>query len=132
MNNNAQTLFQPSAHVSDKINTNVAESQLAGGAHLKKLAVGRALRITTQNRVYMLRKTDQGYTICGHPRYCPQPTECVPSGSTWGGSLLRVGFVGRGMRFQAFMRNAEITVTTSVVEEVEETEAAAEADSQPS
>jgi hypothetical protein len=35
--------------------------------------------------------------ISGHPEYCPEPVLVAIAGSTWEGSMLKRGFVGRGM-----------------------------------
>lgn len=97
----------------------IQQSEIEGGAHLDRLAPGKTLAIRTRNRTYLLAKTETGYTIVGHPKFCPEPTVCSPHGSTWGGSMLKPHFVGRGMFFE-FQLEAWGTVLTSEVQDVEE------------
>lgn len=108
-----------SEYLSDDINKNIAKSEAEGGCWLKDLAVGRVLIVTTQNTVYALRKVGpEEYTISGHARYCPEPTPIAVHGSTWGGSMLKMGFVGRGMRLEGTLNGH--TILTSMIVEVEE------------
>lgn len=83
------------------------------------LGVGQALRITTRNTTYILRRVaEDSYTIQGHPRYCPTPVDCRVNGSTWGGSMLKVGWIGVGMHLEVHIDGAG-TITTSVINSVE-------------
>ena len=88
------------------------------------LAVGRGLMVRTLNTIYIIRKVSEdaercNFTIQGHPKYCPVPCPCHIHGSTWGGSMLKVGYVGRGMHLEMWIEGRG-TVTTSAMEEVEE------------
>ena len=88
-------------NLSDEINRNIAQSEIEGGVYLDKLKPGSVLHIRTKNTSYTVEKTQDGkYLISGHYRYCPIPMETTILGSTWGGSMLKVGFVGRGMRME--------------------------------
>jgi hypothetical protein len=90
--------FMKSPNLSDSIKEKVAESSIEGGADITKMKPGDALKIMTKSREYTLQKTDTGFTISGHPEFCPTPTEAVINGSTWGhGGSIKIDFVGRGM-----------------------------------
>ena len=83
------------------------------------LPVGHGLTITTQNTTYTLEKTGADeFLISGHQKYCPAPTKCSIHGSTWGGSMLKVGWIGRGMHLEFSIEGK--TVTTTTVQEVVE------------
>lgn len=126
-------MTQPHPNLSPEINAAIMESELVGGVYVynpgfgapidpdKILKVGGKLKITTQNSVYILErvlddskiseyKRGPDFLISGHPGYCPTPTPCYVSGSTWGGSMLKVGYVGRGMHL-------EVSIMVPVLEE---------------
>jgi hypothetical protein len=98
-------LFQPHANLSDAVNGNIVGSEIEGGVHLRDLSPGTVLEIRTQNRAYTVlyqgsdHGTDQAL-ISGHPVFCPQPVPVTIHGSTWGGSMLKARFIGRGMRLE--------------------------------
>ncbi len=117
-------------NLSDEINRNIAQSEIEGGVWIfdagfgptnkNVLPVGRVLLIRTRNRVYHLEKRgEREFYISGHPEYCPHPTKAFVNGSTWGGSMLKVGFVGRGMRL-AFATDLHKCITTSTIQEITE------------
>lgn len=107
-------------NLSNQINSNIAQSQIEGGVFLKDLRVGSGLEVTTDSRTYIIRKTaPESYAISGHPKFCPTLTPCSISGSTWGGSMLKVGFVGRGMRLE-FCTSDFTPITTTTISEISE------------
>jgi hypothetical protein len=110
----------PHPHLSDEINANLAASEIAGGAKIVDLPIGRTLLVKTKNTTYRIRRESQEvYTIHGHAKYCPTPTPCSIHGSTWGGSMLKMGYVGRGMHLEFGIRGHG-TITTTEIEEIEE------------
>lgn len=109
-------------HLSDSINSNIAQSEIDGGVWLKNLPSGRGLEVQTRNNLYCIRKLeDEAYTIRGNARFCPVDTPCSISGSTWGGSMLKVGFIGRGMHLE-FSLDGHGTLTSSTIEDIREVE----------
>jgi hypothetical protein len=94
-------LFQPNPHFSDAVNRNIIQSEIEGGVYLRDLPPGSVLSIQTRSRVYVVVLLGDGAAlISGHPEFCPEPTEVQIQGSTWGGSMLKAQFVGRGMRLE--------------------------------
>ena len=101
--------MKPNSHLSPEINGNLEASGPSNGLWVTRpvgeivkdepfLAVGRVLTITTQNTDYTLEKTgDAEFLISGNYRLCPQPTKCEIQGSTWGGSIMKMGWIGLGM-----------------------------------
>jgi len=94
-------LFPPHANLSAGVNSNIVQSEIEGGVHLTDLSPGTVLEVRTQNRAYTIlyQGWDQAL-ISGHPVFCPQPVPVTIHGSTWGGSMLKARFIGRGMRLE--------------------------------
>jgi hypothetical protein len=111
-------MFRSSPHLSDRVNGRIVQSEIEGGIHLGDLPPGAVLEVETENRFYTIeyRGTNQAL-ISGHPVFCPQPTLVTINGSTWGGSMIKAGFIGRGMRLE-FRASEFDPITTSVVRDV--------------
>jgi hypothetical protein len=96
----AQTLplFIPHPNLSDTVNRLIIESEIEGGVFLAELPPASVLEIQTQHHDYRaVTLSENSVLISGHPEYCPEPVLVASAGSTWGGSMLKRGFVGRGM-----------------------------------
>jgi len=108
-------LFVPHPGLSDQVNRNIVQSEILGGVHLSDLEQGAVLEVETQNHWYTLINRGHGQVlICGHPQYCPYLVPVRIDGSTWGGSMLKVGFIGRGMRLE-FQHPTYRTIVTSCI-----------------
>jgi hypothetical protein len=84
-------------------NTNCksVQSEPDEGVYLQDLATGAVLEVETRERLYLIENLGVGeILISGHPKYCPQPVQVKLHGSTWGGTMLKVGFIGQGMRLE--------------------------------
>jgi hypothetical protein len=113
-------LFQPHANLSDDINNNIVQSEVEGGVHLRDVPPGTILEVQTQNRAYkILYKGWDQALISGHPVFCPEPVPVTIHGSTWGGSMLKSRFIGRGMRLEFGHPDFE-PIRTSVIVDVRE------------
>jgi hypothetical protein len=113
-------LFQPHANLSDDINHNILQSEVEGGVHLRDVPPGTVLQVQTQNRAYtILYKGWDQALISGHPVFCPEPVPVIIHGSTWGGSMLKSRFIGRGMRLEFGHPDFE-PIRTSVILDVRE------------
>ena len=110
--------FQPHQNLSDAVNGNIVRSEIEGGVHLRDLAPGTVLEVRTQNRAYtILYKGWDQALISGHPVFCPQPVAVTIHGSTWGGSMLKARYIGRGMRLE-FGNATTDAIRTSIILEV--------------
>jgi hypothetical protein len=71
------------------------------------------LEVETQHHAYTIVIRGRGRDlISGHPKYCPNPVPVRIEGSTWGGSMLKVRFIGRGMQLE-FRHPVFRTIITS-------------------
>ena len=108
-------------NLSKEINEALSQSERDGGVYVKDIPVGDVIFIKTQNTLYSLRRVDwDTCEIYGNKRYCPFPTKCVVYGSTWGGSMIKVNFIGIGMHLEVGLLEEKTckTVTTSKIEKV--------------
>ena len=113
-------VFPPNPHLSDEINGNMIQSEIEGGVNLHRVAPGTVLEIETQNRVYTIVSHSRNEAwISGHPVFCPEPVPARIHGSTWGGSMLKERFIGRGMHLE-FCHPAFQPIVTSRILDVRE------------
>lgn len=111
-------LFVPHPNFSDEVNRKIVQSEIEGGVHLDDLIEGMVLEVETQHHEYTIVNRGGGQAlICGHPKYCPDPVAVRIDGSTWGGSMLKVRYIGRGMRLE-FRHPVYNTIFTSFIVEV--------------
>jgi hypothetical protein len=114
-------LFVPSPHLCDTVNRRIVRSEIEGGVHLRDVAPGTVLEVKTRNRSYTIQYRGSGQAmISGHPVFCPEPVLVSIHGSTWGGSMLKERFIGRGMCLE-FGHPTYQPITTSMIVEVRET-----------
>ena len=110
--------FKSHPNLSDEINSNIAQSEIEGGVFLKDIPDGQEVDIETQNRHYTLVKKNGKVFLWGHPVYCALSTEVYLNGSTWGGSMLKVGFIGRGMCLEFVLPSGGGVLTTSKIKNI--------------
>jgi hypothetical protein len=95
----------------------MVRSEIEGGVLLEQLPDGAELEVQTNNRCYRLRYCGQGDAIIsGHPQFCPEPVLVKIHGSTWGGSVMRMAFIGRGMQLQFFHPKYNMILTSPILE----------------
>ena len=117
----ATSLFSPHPHLGDDVNHNLVQSDIEGGVFLKDLPSATVLQIETQHRCYTAVLVDEGSAlISGHPEYCPQPVLVAIAGSTWGGSMLKRRYVGRGMHLEFRHPEYRTPIVTSPIREIRE------------
>lgn len=109
--------FMPHPNFSDEVNRNIVQSEIEGGVCLDDLSEGALLEVETQNRWYTILVRGRGKElIWGHPQYCPDPVPVRIAGSTWGGSMLKVRFIGRGMQLEFWHPVFRTIVTSQIVD----------------
>ena len=122
--------YKPHPNLSDEINNAIASQELMGGVWLKPpqgaavkdepyLATGKTLRVQTKNTLYVIEKRgDDEFYISGNEKYCPEPVKCRIAGCNFGGSMLKVGYVGRGMFLEFSVEGRSGVITTSEIQEI--------------
>jgi len=112
-------IFTPNPHLSDEINRNIVQSEIEGGVSMQNLPKGAVVEIETQNRVYTLVSCGEGDALLhGHPTFCPEPVLVSIHGSTWGGSMLKYRYIGRGMHLEFGHPSYEGPIITSRIVDV--------------
>jgi len=110
-------LFEVSPHLSDEINRRIVQSEIEGGVYLSDLQPGDFLEIETQDWVCAFEYCGENEAlVSGHLRFCPQPVRVQVAGSTWGGSMLKQNFIGRGMHLEFTHPQYERIVTSTIIE----------------
>ena len=110
-------LFMPHPNLSDEVNRNIAQSEVEGGVNLDTLPDGEVLEVETQNRWYTIVNRGSGRAlISGHPKFCPQPVPVRIAGSTWGGSMIKLRFIGRVMHLEFRHPTFQTIITSRVIE----------------
>src|SRR5271165_204844 len=114
-------LFRCHPNLSDEVNHNIVKLEIEGGVFLNDLPPSTVLEIQTQHHCYLVVLLgDNDALISGHPQYCPEPIQVAIAGSTWGGSILKRRFVGRGMHLEFRHPEYQTPIVTSAVEEIRE------------
>jgi hypothetical protein len=114
-------MFTPHPNLSDEANNNIVRSEIEGGVSLGELPPSTVLEIQTQNHRYTAVFLGESQVlISGHPEYCPEPVLVAIAGSTWGGSMLKLRYIGRGMHLEFCHPEYRTPIVTSRIEEVRE------------
>jgi len=112
----------PHPNFSDEVNRNIAQSEIEGGVCLDDLPEGAVLEVETQHHWYtIVIRGGSRDLISGHPKYCPDPVPVRIAGSTWGGSMLKLRFIGRGMCLE-FRHPVFRTILTSRIVDIRASE----------
>jgi len=107
----------PHPYFDDAINRRMIGSDIEGGVLVDRLPEGAELEVETENRCYRLRICGQGEAlISGHPQFCPEPVLVKIHGSTFGGSILRRLFIGRGLHLEFGLSEHRTIVTSPIVD----------------
>ena len=116
-------LFRCHPNLSDEVNHNIVQSEMEGGVFLNDLPPATVLEIETRHHCYqVVLLSENEVLISGHPKYCPEPTRVAIAGSTWGGSMLKRRFVGRGMNLEFRHPEYRTPIVTSPVREIRESQ----------
>jgi hypothetical protein len=88
---------------------------------IEDLVPGSWLQVTTQNTCYrILTLFGDTALISGLPLFCPRPILVTIHGSTWGGSMLKRRFIGRGMHLEFRHPDYSTLIVTSPIQETQE------------
>jgi len=87
-----------------------------GGIDTRKLKPGTKVKVWTKNSIYEMEILNYGGDVLVQGgKYFQEPTPMIFTGSTWGGSMLKMGWVGHmmSMEFQ-YPGKTRIIFTTFV------------------
>lgn len=113
-------LFRPHANLSDEVNRNIVQSEIEGGVRIDDLQPGSALEITTQDTHYQVLLLRGNLALITGSLCCPGPVLVRIHGSTWGGSMLKVRFIGRGMCMEFSHAQYQTPILSSPIQEIRE------------
>jgi hypothetical protein len=118
---NDSSSFRPHPNLSHEVNRNIVQSEIEGGVRLEDVQPGSRLQVTTRNTRYQLLVLNGNMALMtGHPLYCPRPVLVRIHGSTWGGSMLKLRFIGRGMCMEFGHPHYGTPILTSPIQEIRE------------
>ena len=113
------TMFRPHPCLSDRVNRNIVQSEIEGGVFLSCLAPATVLEIRTRHHCYTAQFLSENCAlISGHPQFCPEPVEVTIAGSTWGGSMLKSRYIGRGMHLEFHHPEYKTPIITSAIQDI--------------
>lgn len=116
------------AWVSDSLGDFAREADLARGVSLQSLAAGTTVQVETQNSHYRIVVKDgrHGLVLIKGGRVFPEDTVANVQGATRGGSAVKRGWIGEGLRLELSTDQGGRVVTSPVesvtVEDDAETE----------
>jgi len=103
-------------NIDPKIVDRINKSEEDGGVFLDMLPEDAIIVVRTTNTVYTIDK--KASTIEGHAKYCPTPTHFYFNGSTFGGSMIRVNWIGVGMHMEFVISGKPGVIITSPVQHI--------------
>jgi len=113
------SMFNPHPNLADEVNRGIVQSEIEGGVFLSDLPPSTVLQIQTMHHCYtavLLGGSEA--LLSGHPEFCPEPVHVAIAGSTWGGSMLKLQFVGRGMHLEFRHPGYPTPIITSPIQEI--------------
>jgi hypothetical protein len=119
----ALVMFNPHPNLADDVNHAIIQSEIEGGVFLHDLPPSTILHIQTMHHCYtavLLGGSDA--LISGHPEFCPDPVQVAIAGSTWGGSMLKLQYVGRGMHLEFRHPEYATPIVTSPIQEIRDSQ----------
>jgi hypothetical protein len=117
-------MFTPHPNLSDEVNHFIVQSEIEGGVFLHDLPPSTVLEIQTVNHCYkavLLGGSEA--LLSGHPEFCPNPVQVAIAGSSWGGSMLKLRYVGRGMHLEFRHPEYAAPIVTSPIQEIRDYQA---------
>ena len=114
-----ESMFRPHPNLADEVNRSIIQSEIEGGVFLNELPPWTILQIQTMHHCYtavLLGGSEA--LLSGHPEFCPEPVQVAIAGSTWGGSMLKLQYVGRGMHLEFRHPAYAMPIVTSPIQEI--------------
>jgi hypothetical protein len=114
---NEIVVIDPACVASLGLDAGASPSGIEMGVHMGDLPPGAQLQVSTRHHTYSIEKlTGLNARISGHPEYCAEPVEVLIGGGSCGGSMLRPGYIGRGLRLEFWHPAHKLVATSKVVD----------------
>jgi hypothetical protein len=109
--------FGPDPNLNEEIQTDFDQPEIEEGLYLERLPLGERIEVKTKHNTYLIENFGKRQVlISGHPEYCPHPVLVDVFGSTWGGTMLKPGFIGRDMHLEFFHPRYGVVHTSRILE----------------
>jgi hypothetical protein len=103
-------------YLSEEIMAAIRKQEELGGINVHKLKLGTKLLVKTKNSLYSFESTIvPGEMIAQGGKYLLKPKKIYFSGSTFGGSMLKIGWIGYGMHMEMLLEPRRVLKTTPVL-----------------
>jgi hypothetical protein len=107
-------------NLSDDINANIARSEILGGLKVSDIRLDQTIHVQTRNTLYKIKRDIDSLYIIGHPEFCPVWTRCDIHGSTFGGSMIKLDWIGREMHLEFSTDVHAGSIVTSAIQDIYE------------
>lgn len=99
----------------ERIRELVDEQEREGGICIDNLAVGTKIEVRTKNSLYVLTVVDPAKQIVKviGGKHLPEEIEVIFQGSTFGGSILKPGWIGHEMYMEMTIKREHKNVLTT-------------------
>lgn len=106
------------SHWTPEIIRNIRQSNSDGGVFIDTLPVGTVVQAITETSTYTVTIVDPTKRIVTieDPNFFFIPQEVILNGSTWGGSMIRAGWIGRGMYMEIIRPERRKFISEQVVD----------------
>lgn len=102
------------ANLDPEIVTKIKQQEELGGIIPEKLPIGSKILVETKNSVYEIEILEDKKIKISGGTHLMEPTEGYLTGSTWGGSMLKMGWIGYDMFMEFSFENRKPLVTSRV------------------
>lgn len=96
----------------------IARSEKDGGVWMRDIPRDGVAQVKVGDIVLEIKNSRDGWMIKGHPKMCPDWRRCCIHGSTWGGSMLKMDFLGVGMHIEMTIQGNDGIILTNTVKEI--------------
>lgn len=104
-------------YIDPRLLAKIKQAEKDGGIFLEDIPDDHIVEVHTQNSVYTIAVIDKvirKVAVQGSNMHLLQPEVCYLRGSSFGGSMIKVGWIGVGMHFEVNLAAGGIMITSSV------------------
>ena len=104
-------------HIDPRLLEKIKQSEKDGGIFLKDVPDNHIVEAHTQNSIYAIALVDKEkgrVAVQGNNKHFIQPEVCYLRGSTFGGSMIKIGWIGVGMHLELNLTSGGILTTSSI------------------